>query len=127
MLRWLVVVLALCEAGWMAFDGSRALIVGDYITPSGGPYSGRLGPWSDLVYAIGIDPRSVEMRAFFAVYGLAWLGTTAVFASRTRGLRWVMLLFAIGSLWYLPVGTAFSAAQILLLLIFQMARPGRVR
>jgi hypothetical protein len=26
-LRWVVIVLAVFEAGWMAFDGARALIV----------------------------------------------------------------------------------------------------
>jgi len=38
--------LAAVEAGWMLFDGSRALIVGDYVTAKSGPYAGQLGPWT---------------------------------------------------------------------------------
>ena len=124
MLRWLIVALAVMEAGYMAFDGSRALILGDYITPASGPFAGRLGPWSDLVSMLGIDPRSFEMRAFFAVYGVVWLGFTAAFAFNTKGFRWVMLVLAIGTLWYLPMGAALSALQILLLLLFHFVRPG---
>ncbi len=33
---WIVVVLALFVAGWFAFEGARALVVGDYITPKSG-------------------------------------------------------------------------------------------
>ncbi len=51
-------LLAALEAGWMMFDGMRALIVGDYVTPKKGPYAGQLGPWSKLVSAIGLAPRS---------------------------------------------------------------------
>ena len=72
-LRWLVIALALAEAGWMAFDGIRALVVGDYVTPRSGSYAGQLGPWARLVSAVGIGPRSTLMKAVFAVYGLAWL------------------------------------------------------
>ncbi len=46
--------LAVSEAGYMAFDGSRALLVGTYITPQSGPFAGQLGPWSSLVANLGI-------------------------------------------------------------------------
>lgn len=53
-------VLAACtlltiNACWMVFDGSRALLLGDYVTPAAGPYAGELGPWADVMRAIGID------------------------------------------------------------------------
>ncbi len=54
-LGWVVAALALIEGGWLAFDGGRALIVGDYVTPSSGPSAGQLGPWSKVVSALGID------------------------------------------------------------------------
>jgi hypothetical protein len=44
-----------------AYDGSRALIVGDYVTPKSGAYAGQLGPWAKLVAAVGIEPRSTVM------------------------------------------------------------------
>ncbi len=99
----------------MAFDGSRALIVGDYITPASGDHAGQLGPWSSLVSAIGIQPRSTLMMSFFALYGLAWL---IVLLSFVRAAPWsgsAMLIAAVGALWYLPFGTLFSGFQILLL------------
>lgn len=55
---WIVVVLAAVNAGWMLFDGSRALVVGDYVTPSTGEYARQLGPWATLVEAVGLDPCS---------------------------------------------------------------------
>src|SRR5689334_3084437 len=124
MLRWLIVALALFEAGYLAFDGTRALILGDYMTPATGAFAGRLGPWADLLSMTGLDPRSLEVRAFIAAYGWIWLGFTFAFARNTRGFRWVMLALAVGSLWYFPVGTALSVIQILLLLLFHVVRPG---
>jgi hypothetical protein len=34
-MKWVIVALMVLEAGWMLFDGTRALIVGDYVTPAG--------------------------------------------------------------------------------------------
>lgn len=115
MLKWIVVVLALFEAGWMTFDGMRALTVGDYVTPSSGPHAGELGPWSKVVSAIGVEPRSTAMKATFVVYGVVWLAIIVCFA---LGLSWAwkaMLIAAIGSLWYLPIGTAVSVLILVLL------------
>ena len=30
---WIVLLLALVEGGWFAFDGATALVTGDYVTP----------------------------------------------------------------------------------------------
>lgn len=35
-MRWLITILVLLNAGWMVFDGMRALLVGDYLTPKSG-------------------------------------------------------------------------------------------
>jgi len=64
----LVALIAL-EAGWLAFDGAHAILTGDYVTPSTGPHAGQLGPWAALARAIGVDPRSTGMNAFFLAYG----------------------------------------------------------
>jgi hypothetical protein len=104
MRRWAVVALAALTGGWMVFDGTRALVAGDYVT-----VGGELGPWADLVEAVGIDPRSTGMKCFFVVYGGAWLVAAA---RRSRG---ALAAFAAGSLWYLVAGTVSSVVQLVLL------------
>ena len=117
-LKWVVVVLALVDAGYMAVDGVRALVAGDYFTPSSGEHAGELGPWARLVSSVGLDPRSTGMKAFFVVYGAAWLGVIASFAlGRSSWSWWAMLALAAGSIWYLTVGTVVSAAVVALLLV----------
>src|SRR5437899_9810358 len=56
MLRLIVIVLALFEAGWITVDGVRAFTVGGYLTPRMGPYGGKLGPWTRVVWAVGLKP-----------------------------------------------------------------------
>ncbi len=119
-LAWVVGVLAFLEGGWLAFDGGRALIVGDYVTPRSGPYAGQLGPWAKLVSAIGIEPRSTLMKSIHLFLGLAWLAVLACFAARFSWAWWGMLTCAIATLWYLPFGTLLSAVQIVLLVLFAL-------
>jgi hypothetical protein len=116
-LRWIAIVLALFEAGWMTFDGTRAFVVGDYVTPTTGEYAGQLGPWTKLVSAVGIEPRSSLMKAIFVVYGVAWLVFIVCYALGYEWAWWAMLLAATGTLWYLWIGTAASLIIIALLLI----------
>lgn len=111
-IRACIVLFAFVEAAWMTFDGSRAFIKGDYVTPSSGSHAGQLGPWSRIVEAAGLNPRSVPMKAVFVVYGTVWL---FVIAAYSRGVPWApraMLIAAVGSLWYLPIGTLCSAIVI---------------
>lgn len=116
-LRLIVVALAMGSAGYMVVDGTRALVRGDYFTPSSGEYAGQLGPWAGVVRALGVEPRSTGMKAFFVVFGAGWLAATVAFAFGV-GWSWAaMLVLAIGSLWYLIPGTVISAAIIVLLLV----------
>lgn len=117
LLHKIVILLALLQAGWMAFDGARALIVGDYVTPSSGEYAGQLGPWANLVAAAGIEPRSTLMKTIFVVYGVFWLIVISFFAQKQRWAWTAMLIAAVGSLWYLPFGTVSSMIQIALLVL----------
>ncbi len=120
MTRWLrpvIAVLALFEAGYMALDGIRAMIVGDYITPGSGRFAGQVAPWSALVSAIGIPPRSTLMKGIFAAYGLAWLVVILAYAGGARWAWRAMVLAAILSLWYLPLGTVISLLLLGLLLL----------
>jgi hypothetical protein len=114
-LRWIIVSLALIEAGWMAFDGTRALVVGNYVTPK----DGRLGPWSKVVSSIGIEPRSTLMKTVFSVFGTIWLIVTIAFAANLGWANTAMFVCAVASLWYLPLGTILGLLQILLLAIWR--------
>jgi len=93
----------------MTFDGSRALIVGDYLTPKTGRFAGQLGPWSDVVRAVGIAPRSLLMKVIFLLFGVAWLAAAAAFQRRRPGSARVLAVLAVLTLWYLPIGTLTSA------------------
>lgn len=115
-LRWVIAALALLVGGWMAFDGGRALVVGEYVTPAQGPHAGELGPWKLVVAAVGIDPRSTLMKSIFLVYGLAWVGVIALFLLGARPAPVLMIVFAAGSLWYLPFGTLLGVIQVTLLM-----------
>lgn len=122
--RWIVTACVIVQAGWMAFDGGRALIVGDYVTPSRGEYAGQLGPWSRLVSGVGIEPRGTPMKVIFLTYGLVWLLVGAAFMLGTSWAWWAMFALAIGALWYLPFGTLLSLIQIALLLVLRTRAAG---
>lgn len=121
-LGWVVVLLALVEAGWLAFDGSRALVMGDYVTPASGEYAGQLGPWAQVVSAVGIEPRSTLMKSIHLGLGAAWLPVIGAFILRRSWAWWGMLLCAAATLWYLPFGTLLSVVQIVLLLLPPLRR-----
>jgi hypothetical protein len=110
--KWAALALAVAAAGWMVFDGVRALTVGDYVT-----VDGELGPWADVVEAVGIEPRAAGMKAFFVVYGAAWLVAAGGYVRDARRSRAAMAAFALGSLWYLALGTVSSVLQLVLLTI----------
>ncbi len=107
-IRRIIIGLSLLQAFWMTFDGTRALIIGDYLTPKSGPNAGRLGPWSGLVTSLGIEPRSTLMKSVFICYGLAWFTAIIFFVLGDGRAKWAVMALSVGTLWYLPVGTAIS-------------------
>jgi hypothetical protein len=100
----------------MALDGTRAFVVGDYVTPRTGPYAGKLGPWANLVSAAGINPRSPAMKAAHVVLGIGWLAAAACFAARLPWAGWAIAGCGAASLWYLPFGTVIGIVQLGLIL-----------
>jgi lysylphosphatidylglycerol synthetase-like protein (DUF2156 family) len=110
--------------GWLAFDGVRALTVGDYITPASGAHAGQLGPWSRLVAAIGIEPRSPLMKAVHVALGLLWLVAVAGFAARVSWAWWAVLACAMASFWYLPIGTGIGIIELILLVLPSLREGG---
>jgi hypothetical protein len=114
-LVWLLVALAVVEGGWLLFDGSRALVAGDYVTPESGEYAGQLGPWAAVVSSVGIEPRSTFMKLVHVTLGAAWLLAAIGLAGRKPWARKAMMACAVLSLWYLPFGTVFGVVQLLML------------
>lgn len=114
---WVVVVLAVLTGSWMVFDGTRALVTGDYTTPATGEYAGQLGPWSKLVEAVGLPPRSTLMKSIFVVYGLASILIAICFALRLPWAWAGMLAIGVLGLWYLPIGSVTCLVTIALLLL----------
>jgi hypothetical protein len=114
---WAVVVLGIILGGWLTFDGGRAVLVGDYVTAQSGPQAGQLGPWSKLVAAVGLDPRSVAVKLAHIILGLLWLGATGCFVARLPWAWGVLVGCAIASLWYLPFGTVIGIVELGLLML----------
>jgi hypothetical protein len=113
--RWLVIVLGVLRGGWMTFDGIRALVIGDYMTPLAGPYAGKLGAWSKVVSYVGIEPRSMIMKLIFVVVGLGTLLTAAALAMDVSWATRGMLVLAVATLWFAPFGTLTAVLQLGLL------------
>src|SRR5690349_16026636 len=101
-LRYPIIVIAVIIGGWLVFDGSRALIKGDYVTPQSGPSAGQLGPWSRVVAALGIAPRGTFMKCLHLVLGILWLISAGYFVFCPPCGRTCLLITSIGTLWYLP-------------------------
>jgi hypothetical protein len=123
---WLSLLLIASSASWMTFDGTRALIVGDYVTPQTSEYAGQLGPWSNLVQALGIEPRSLLMKLIFVIQGIATLTIIVSYILNRPWARTALLAAMLLGFWYLPIGTLVNLiALILLLLTKSKAKPPR--
>lgn len=114
-MKWIIVFLALLNFGYMAFDGARALATGSYITPSSGEYKGKLGPWSRLVSAVGIEPEGRLMKTIFVIWGVVGIVIAILFLTDPFKYKTWLLVANICSLWYAIPGTASSLIQIILL------------
>lgn len=121
-IKWIIIIMAVLNFGYMIFDGSRALATGDYIRPKAGQYAGQLGPWSKAVSTIGINPEGTPMKLIFIVWGLAGLYITLAFYQDKPWAWKGMLIMNICSLWYAMMGTMSSIVQIALLIISKMLR-----
>jgi hypothetical protein len=121
-IKWIIVAMSLLNAGYMTFDGTKALVTGDYIRPKTGEYAGQLGPWTRVATAVGIDPMSTLMKSIFIIYGIVGLAITIAFA---MGYSWAwsaMLIYNICALWNLFFGTASSVIQTVLLIAMRFLR-----
>lgn len=121
-LKWIVIVSATVNFGFMAFDGARALTVGDYVRPKSGQHAGQLGPWSKVVEFVGIDPESTLMKVLFVLWGIIGLTMTFCFALNIDWAWAGLMLVSFSALWYLVPGTGLNALQILLLTIIKFLK-----
>jgi hypothetical protein len=62
--KWIIIVLALIEGGWMLFDGIRAFAVGDYLTASSDHGQKPCRRW-------GLEPRSRTVKGLHIALGIA--------------------------------------------------------
>lgn len=111
--------MSLVHAGYMVFDGARALITGDYLRPQQGKYAGQLGPWAGVVENIGINPMSVFMKSIFLLVGLYGLVATGAFALNRKQGWLLLIIFSVASLWNMMFGTMSSIIVILLLVLYR--------
>lgn len=121
-LRIIIIVMSLLNAGYMVFDGTRALITGDYLRFKSGRHAGQLGPWSVLAEKAGIDPMSVLMKMIFLVVGVYGLVAVRAFAANKPNGWLLLLLFCVFSAWNLMFGTMSSLIVALLLVLYKFSR-----
>ncbi len=108
--RVLVALLAVVTGGWQVVDGAHVLRTGRYLGPP------EPGPWRHLVGAVGLDPFSLGVP--FVVLGASWLlAAAALLATGAPAAWWTLLIVAVASLWYLPVGTATAVLTIVVLVL----------
>ena len=115
----MLLAIALLLGGWLLFDGSHALMTGDYVTPHSGPSAGHLGLWSQAVSAAGFAPRGTFIKLVHVALGLGWLGALVAFPFRPLFGRRALLAISLATLWYLPVGTALALAELGLLFLLR--------
>ncbi len=114
-MKWIIVILIILNAGWMFTDGLRALVIGDYLTPTNGEFAGQLGPWASILRSTGIEPRSTVVKSIFVLYGVAALTATVAFATDQPWGGSALIVISVLGLWYLPFGTAANILAIILL------------
>jgi hypothetical protein len=112
-MRHLVFIIALLVGGWLSFDGVRAFTKGDYVTTR----AGELGPWSRIVSALGVNPRGTAMKSIHVALGLMWLASAVLFFARVSAARSALIGCSVLTLWYLPLGTILSVAELILLFL----------
>jgi hypothetical protein len=116
-IRIIIAFIAVLVGGWLTFDGTRALLSGDYVTPRSGSRAGQLGPWAKVISAVGVDPRSTTVKCVHVALGLLWLMGLSLFLTNTTGGRSALIGCSVFSLWYLPFGTVLGALELVLLFL----------
>lgn len=117
-LKWIIIIITVLNFGYMNFDGARGLIVGDYVRPASGEYAGQLGPWTEIVSAVGIKPESTLMKWIFLIWGAIGLILAVSFAMDIRKAAVALLIISALTVWYLVPGTIISLLSVILLSVY---------
>ena len=123
-MKWAILAIGLFVGGWLVFDGARALVVGQYVTPKSGPHAGQLGPWSGILQRVGIDPRGAGARWLHVVCGALLTVTSIAYWIGAGWAWWGVILGAVLALWYFPFGTLLNVVLILLVLFSRRGAGG---
>jgi hypothetical protein len=115
-LKILIILLVVFNAGYMLYDGYHALTVGDYIRPAEGEYAGQLGPWTMFASMADIDPMSATMMGIFVAFGVLGLLSLVLFIFRPRLGSTLLMLFCFLTLWNIMFGAMSSFVTIILIL-----------
>ncbi len=107
---WAYLALSWLLGWWLIYDGLRQRLVGDYTR-----LGGRLGPWADLVAALGIDPQRLGLA--FVALGFALVGASFGLYWQRRWAYYTGLVAAVVGLAYLGVGTLVAGVCVVLLLL----------
>jgi hypothetical protein len=115
--RVAIAFLALITGSFQLVDGIHVLVKGRYIGPE------TPGPWRHLVNVIGVDPFAIG--PVFIALGACWLAAaTTLLVTSSTVAWWALLVVAVMTLWYLPVGTATACATIAVLLLTRTSLTG---
>lgn len=106
---WAYFCLAWLLGGWLAFDGLRQRLTGDFTR-----LNGQLGPWANLVRGLGLEPLSLGF--FFVVLGLTFVASSFGVYLRQRWGLTVGLAVSVIGLFYLGFGTPLAVLCLAALL-----------
>ena len=115
LLRYLILLLATLEAGWIAFDGAHALTTGRYLRPRIGSFRGGPGFWTQVASAVGVPAGSSKAKWALIGFGLGWLIVIVAYARGAGGAWWAMLVAALAATWYSALAVPISLLLSLLL------------
>ena len=104
-------VLALLNGGYMLADGIYVTLNGKYIGPQ------TPGPWALPFQSMHIDV--FTLGPLFIALGLLWLFFLLGLWTKQTWTRKLGIAVAVLTLWYMPLGSVFSA---LVLIIFITSR-----
>jgi hypothetical protein len=107
-LRPALMLITLSTGGFMLVDGTRNLLTGTY-------FGARLGPWSQLVAGVSLDPH--HLGSVFVGLGVAWFVALAGLLRRDPWGWSLAVLVGVCTLRYLPFGTALSLIYLALVTV----------
>ena len=121
LLRFLILLLATLEAGWIAFDGAHALATGRYLRPRIGSFRAGTGSWTQVASALGVPARTSKAKWALIGFGAGWLILIVAYARGAAAAWWGMLIAALAATWYSVLAVPIS---LLLALLLVAARRG---